>query len=677
MTTTSRYDENEARATIARYAGDAAVNEDIALRVYTSRLIGADAALVLHGGGNTSVKTTVRDDVGVETRVLAVKGSGWDLVDLEPPGLPTVRLEPLLALRALPAMSDEAMVNALRTRMLDASAPNPSVEALLHAFLPHRFIDHSHADAVLALVDQPDGEARVRAVYGDRLAIVPYVMPGFALAKLAAEVFEANPHVEGLVLIKHGLFTFGDSARESYERHVRAVAEAEAYLTAKRTREPERRKIADVDYVRLAPVLRGRLGEGDRHYVLELRTSDRIRAFVDRADLGEVSQRGCVTPDHVIRTKRTPLVLDVEGVSDDALAAHVEAAVAGFRDAYRAYVARQVEGRGLTVKPLDPDPRIVLVPGLGLIAVGATAKAAKIAADIYEHTIDVIDAAEGIGRYEVLPEADLFDLEYWSLEQAKLGKAAKKPLEGRVVYLTGAARGIGAATARAFAKAGAHLYLVDREEAALAAIAKATGAAYEALDVTDDAAVRASVARCVRIFGGVDGCISNAGTAPQSLIHACDPAFLRQAFEINFFSHQWVASAITHVLRAQGRGGFLLFNASKSAFNPGAELGPYAIAKSAVVALAKQYALEQGSAGIRVNAVNADRIRTGLLDQDDIARRAKARGLELDAYYKSNLLAREVVAEDVAETFLYLALAPSTTGSVATVDGGNIAASPR
>jgi rhamnose utilization protein RhaD (predicted bifunctional aldolase and dehydrogenase)/NAD(P)-dependent dehydrogenase (short-subunit alcohol dehydrogenase family) len=674
---TSRYDEAEARATIARYQGQPSVNEDIALRVYTSRLIGADGALVLHGGGNTSVKTTIEDDLGVPTRVLAVKGSGWDLVDLEPKGLPTVRLEPLLALRALPAMSDEAMVNALRTRMLDASAPNPSVEALLHAFLPHRFIDHSHADALLALVDQPEGEKNVRAVYGNRLAVVPYVMPGFALAKLAAEVYEANPEVEGLVLIKHGLFTFGDTARESYERHVRAVEEAERFLVSARKREPVVRSVVDVDYGRLAPVLRGRLGQAERHYVMELRTSAKIRAFVDRADLGEISQRGCVTPDHVIRTKRAPLVLDVAGVTDEALPAFVENAVEGFRAAYRTYVKTQTETRGLSVKSLDPDPRVVLVPGLGLIGIGADLKAARIAADLYEHTVDVIDAAEGVDRYEVLSEADLFDLEYWSLEQAKLGKSAPKPLAGRVVYITGAARGIGAATAKAFAKQGAHLYLVDREHDALAALAKSTGAAFETLDVTDEAAVRASIARCVAKFGGLDGCISNAGTAPQSAIHACDSALLRQSFEINFFSHQWVASAVTHVLRAQGRGGFILFNASKSAFNPGAELGPYAIAKAAVVALMKQYALEQGSVGIRVNAVNADRIRTGLLDQADIARRANARGLELDAYYKSNLLVREVVAEDVAEAFVHLALAPSTTASIVTVDGGNIAASPR
>jgi rhamnose utilization protein RhaD (predicted bifunctional aldolase and dehydrogenase)/NAD(P)-dependent dehydrogenase (short-subunit alcohol dehydrogenase family) len=673
---TSLYSEEDAAALCARYAGQPFVNEDVALRVYTSQLIGRDASLVLHGGGNTSVKTTLPDDLGVPTPVLAVKGSGSDLADLTPRDLPAVRLEPLLALRALPALSDEAMVNALRTRMLDASAPNPSVEALLHAFLPHRFIDHSHADALLALTDQPDGEARVREVYGERLAVVPYVMPGFALAKLAAEVYEANPSVEGLVLVKHGLFTFGETARESYERHVRAVTEAESFL-AKHARSAPVRAVPEVDATRLLPVLRGRIGEGERQYVLELRQSPALRAFVDREDLADVSQRGCITPDHVIRTKRLPLVLDVAGVTEETLAAHVDARVQAFRDAYRGYVAAQQRARGVTVKALDPDPRVILVPGLGIIGVGTTPKAARIAADLYEHTAHVIAAAESLGRYEVLSEGDLFDLEYWSLEQAKLGKAQKKPLEGQVVYITGAARGIGAAIARSFAKAGAALYLVDREAEALAHVAKALGAAHEVFDITDDAAVRASMARCVRTYGGLDGCVSNAGGAPQSAMHLCTPEVLRASFDLNFFSHQWVAAAATNVMRAQGRGGFLLFNASKSAFNPGAELGPYAIAKAAVIALMKQYALEQGSAGIRVNAVNADRVRTGLLDQEDIARRARARGLALDAYYKSNLLEREVRAEEVGDAFVFLALAPSTTASVLTVDGGNIAASPR
>ncbi len=674
----SRYTDAEAQAFIERYAPRH--NADVALRVYTSRLIGREPALVLHGGGNTSCKTRVTDDVGDLVDVLYVKGSGADLSDVEPAGLPAVRLAALLALRKRTTLSDEDMVNAQRTRMLDASGPNPSVETLLHAFLPHKFIDHSHADAILSLVDQPDGERICRERFGDRFGIVPYVMPGFALAKLAAEVYEKNTRVEGLLLLKHGLFTFGASARHSYERHIAAVHEAETFAHKRRywSTRASTPPASPVSYTELAPILRGLLGEGVRRYQLHLRQSKEIHHFVSDANLDALSQIGCATPDHVIRTKRYPLVLRLDlGRPIAQQGAFIEERLELYRAHYRAYVERQTERKRVPITPLDPDPRIVLVPGLGVIAVGANDKAALVAADIYEHTIEIIRNAEAVGHYEALPEEDIFDMEYWSLEQAKLGKAATKPLDGRVVYITGAAHGIGAATARAFAAAGATLYLVDRDATALAAVAKELRAAHEALDLTQEAAVRMSIDRAVHLFGGLDGVVSNAGIASQGMIADCSTSELDKSFRINFYAHQWVASAATGVFLRQSMGGFLLFNASKAAWNPGAEFGPYAIPKAALLALVKQYALEYGKQGVRANAVNADRIRTGLLNPIDVAERARARGLDPDAYYRSNLLAREVTGDDVAQAFLALALAQSTTGSVITVDGGNIAASPR
>jgi rhamnose utilization protein RhaD (predicted bifunctional aldolase and dehydrogenase)/NAD(P)-dependent dehydrogenase (short-subunit alcohol dehydrogenase family) len=675
----SRWSDAEAQSYVERYADSCP--PDLALRVYTSRLIGRDPSLVLHGGGNTSVKTRLRDDTGKELEVLCVKGSGWDLGDIEPAGLPALRQASLLELRALPALSDEAMVNAQRIRMLDASAPNPSVETLLHAFLPHKFIDHSHADAILALVDQPDSEALCRRLFGDRFGIVPYIMPGFALAKLAAETFEQNPQVEGLLLLKHGLFTFGETARQSYERHIAAVSVAEEFARSRGARVEAvsgGQATASDRYVRLAPVLRGLLGENQRRYALQLRNSPQIQRFLARPDLTTVSQVGCGTPDHVIRTKRFPLVLKLhperaERDQADSIRSQLQA----YREQYRTYVTRQSARKTERIVPLDPDPRVILVEGIGLIAAGPSAAAAGIAADIYEHTIDVIEQAQSIGRYEALPESDIFDMEYWSLEQKKLGAAKARPLEGRVVYISGAAHGIGAACARRFANAGAALYLVDRDAERLAELAKQLRAAHEVLDLRDESALRSSVARCVAHFGGLDGVVSNAGVAPQSAIAACKTEDLEQSFRINFFAHQWLAAAAVDVMRDQGMGGFLLFNASKAAWNPGPEFGPYALPKAALVALMKQYALEYGSLGIRCNAVNADRIRTHLLDEADIAARARSRGLEPDAYYRANLLGREVTAEDVADAFVYLATAPSTTGSVVTVDGGNIAASPR
>jgi len=675
----SRWSDEDAQARVERYRGDHSVNEDIALRVYTSRLIGQEPQLVLHGGGNTSVKTTLVDDTGQRVRVLCVKGSGWDLGRIEPAGLPAVRLDSLGALRERETLSDEEMVNAQRIRLLDASAPNPSVETLLHGFLPHKFIDHSHADAILGLVDQPDAQSICKEVYGDRLAVVPYIKPGFELAKLAAETYEADPSVEGLLLLKHGLFTFGETAKESYERHILAVDAAERFISSRKSDHGSGRPRAEpVPYETIGPLLRGRLGSGGRRYLFTLRQSPAIDAFVARADLASVSQRGTATPDHVIRTKRVPMLLDVDPSMDaSVIASHVEARVETYRQQYEAYVRRESERKARKVEPLDPDPRVILVPGLGVIAAGPTLGAAQIAADIYEHTIEVIEAAETIGSYDPLPASDLFDMEYWSLEQAKLGKAKPKPLQGQVVYISGAARGIGAACARAFSEAGASLYLTDKDEHPLAEIAASLGATHEMVDMADEDAVRASIEHCVRAFGGVDGVVSNAGIAPQGDMASVPSAELKRSFEVNLFSHQYLASAALRVLGAQGTGGFLLFNASKSAFNPGSGFGPYAIPKASVIALMKQYAIEGGPIGVRSNAVNADRIRTGILPEDDVERRARARGLDADAYYRSNLLAKEVTAEDVAGAFLHLALAPSTTACVLTVDGGNIAASPR
>ena len=665
----SRWSDTDAAAAVQRWAKQPGSNEDVALRVYTSRLIGAESALVLHGGGNTSVKTQLSDDLGDSVSVLCVKGSGWNLGDIEPAGLPAVRLDTLARLRALPSLSDEDMVNAARTRLLDASAPNPSVETLLHAFLPHRFIDHSHADAILCLADQEHADALAAEVFEGRLAVVPYVMPGFALAKLAAEVYEANPQREGLFLRQHGLFTFGDSARQAYERHIDAVSRAEAFVDRARVQVSVPAAVAD--YAALAPVLRGALGA----VVLERRDTDAARAFAADPEVASLSQRGPATPDHVIRTKAVPLLLDPAAAGDD-WSAHVADAVQAYRARYDAYFEAQVRAKGVSRTKLDASPVVALIPGVGLVAAAGTRKAARVAADLYEHTIDVIRGAEAVGRYHALPDGDLFDMEYWSLEQAKLGRKAPAPMQGQVVFVTGAASGIGEATARAFAGQGAALFLVDRDER-VCEVAASLSAEHAVADVTDADAVSEAVRACTRAYGGIDHVVSNAGTAPQAPIEDCPPAVLEQSLAVNLQSHQSVAAAACGVMRAQGRGGSLLFNVSKAAFNPGKGFGPYAVAKAGLYALMKQYAIEGAETGIRSNAINADRIRTRLLDEADVAKRAQARGLDVDAYFRSNLLQRTVTADNVADAFVYLAGAHSTTGCVITVDGGNIAASPR
>ncbi|WP_199297227.1 bifunctional aldolase/short-chain dehydrogenase [Synechococcus sp. FACHB-909] len=703
MAVQHRWSDAAAREAIARY-GDQGVNEDLALRTYSARLLGADPELVLHGGGNTSVKTTVHGLLGEPIRVLCVKGSGWDLGTIEPPGHPAVRLEPLQGLRVLESLSDEAMVAAQRQNLIDPAAPNPSVEALLHAFLPHTFVDHTHSIALLALADQPDAAEVCREVYGDRVALVPYVMPGFALAKAAALAYEAaaagGTEPEGMVLLQHGLFSFGATAEQSYDRMIDLVRRAEERL-ARGERSlhavavPERPAAAAA----VLPVLRGALGRaavaaGVRpHWILALRDTPLARAISDDARLPDWAGRGVATPDHVIRTKAQPLVLPPlpSGGDGPALAAwgrSLEQALEAYATDYRAYFQRQNAAPGGAKKALDPLPRVAAIPGLGLVGIGKSAAEAATVADIAEAWAQTLLAAEAIGRFAPVGEADTFAMEYWSLEQAKLGKAAEKPLARRVVLVTGGAGAIGAATARAFAAAGAEVAVLDLDREAAEAVAASCGkrALAAACDVTDPAAVQAAVAAVAAHFGGLDIVVSNAGAAWTGPMATLADADLRASFELNFFAHQHVAQAALAVFRAQdlpeggGRpvlGGQLLFNVSKQALNPGPNFGAYGISKAALLALVRQYALEEGEAAVRVNAINADRIRSGLLDDTMIKERSAARGLSEELYMAGNLLGAEVRASDVADAFVALALMPRTTGAVLTVDGGNVAAMVR
>jgi rhamnose utilization protein RhaD (predicted bifunctional aldolase and dehydrogenase)/NAD(P)-dependent dehydrogenase (short-subunit alcohol dehydrogenase family) len=683
----SLWSDADAKDFVARYAAKG-IGEDLALRVYTTRLLGGDPALVLHGGGNTSVKTTLPDTLGEMVDVLCVKGSGWDMGNIEPAGLPAVKLVPLRRLRTLPVLSDEAMVNFQRIHLLDAAAPNPSVETLLHAFLPHKFVDHTHSTAVLALTDQPEGEALAREIFGAHMATVPYTIPGFQLAKSVADIYDANPSVQGLVLLRHGIFTFAEDARTAYELMIEMVTLAEERLARGRKISAQAKlPAALLPLSRLAPVLRGSVALSNDHasgvakrQILCFRTNEKILNYVNGADLARYSQMGVATPDHTIRTKNWPLIVPAPDAADEAgWTKAVQGAVAGFVARYHAYFARNNARAKGVKKELDPLPRVILVPGVGLFGLGASAKDAGIAADIAENTVEVVANAEALSSYLPIPEEDQFDVEYWSLEQAKLGKGAEKSLARQVAVVTGGGSGIGAATAKAMAKEGAEVAVLDRDLASVQKIAREIGGASLALacDVTDVHAVQAAFARVAEAFGGVDILVSNAGAAWQGRIGEVDEAILRQSFELNFFAHQRVAQAAVGIMKAQGTGGVLLFNTSKQAVNPGKDFGPYGLPKAATLFLMKQYALDHGKDGIRANAVNADRIRSGLLTDDMVAARAKARGLSEADYMGGNLLGREVTAEDVAQAFVFLAQALKTTAATLTIDGGNIEASLR
>ena len=679
------WNEHDAQTMVEHYAARG-VNEDLALRTYSSRLLGGDPRLVQHGGGNTSVKTVLRDLYGDEVGVVCVKGSGRDLADIEPDGHPAVRLEPLFRLRSLEKLSDEDMVNAFRQNLLNLSAPTPSIETLLHAYLPHKFVDHTHAVLSTVLAAQPGGEALCQRIFGGRVAWVPYIMPGFGLAQLATAVYEAHPQVEGLLLANHGIFSMGQTARESYDLMIEFISTLEDYVAHHPTLpagfdpSPAPAQVAPLEQV--LPILKGLFGRlslpgQPQHWLLDARAGKRRMAFVNGRGLTDYASRGMATPEHVIRMKRLPAILPTPqaGMLEDWTNA-AEQALKAYLEGYHAYFQRNNARVGGIKRELDALPRVLLIPHLGMVGAGRTRLEASISSDTATTWSEAVLDAETTGQYRSISEADHFDMEYWSLEQVKLGKTPLRPLSGQVVVVTGGGSGIGAATARAFAAQGAEVVVLDLSLEAAQQVAAGLGRFGLGLmcDVTQPEQVARAFDAVVAHFGGVNVVVSNAGIALGGRMLDLPLETLRRSFEVNFFAHQSVAQAAVRILRAQGLGGVLLFNVSKQAVNPGPDFGAYGTSKAALLALVRQYALEHGSEGIRVNAVNADRIRSGLLDDETIARRSKARGLSEAEYMAGNLLRQEVRAEDVAQAFVASALLERTTGNVVTVDGGNVAA---
>jgi rhamnose utilization protein RhaD (predicted bifunctional aldolase and dehydrogenase)/NAD(P)-dependent dehydrogenase (short-subunit alcohol dehydrogenase family) len=671
-------------------AGENPADRQLALQVYASRLIGGEISLVQHGGGNTSCKVTRKGLFGEDIKVIHIKGSGQDLGQMTSKTMPAVKLEPLLALRKLDNLSDEDMVNTMRLNMLDASGPNPSVELLLHAYLPHSHINHTHATAMLALADLPDAEIAVKEIFGDKIVCVPFHMPGFELGRAAATAFESNPHAEGLLLLNHGHFAFAEDAKSAYDLLIRHTSMVEDWFHSKtgKTLQPSGPASARAksDAQEILPVLRGIIGEkraeftGDQDAtmpILDLRAGPNVIEFFARDDVAELAARGVATPDHVIRTKNLPLLLTAEIVKGkkQAMARAVDDYVADYTNYFQRNNARSSDPKTM----LCPAPELAWIEGLGIVGMGRTARAAAIAADLAEQNIAAMSMGEDTGGFHPVDEARLFDMEYWPLEQAKLGKAKLPAMAGRVVMVTGGGGAIGLATAQGFADQGANIFLVDLEEAALSRALAILGGDHAgiALDITGDGAAQAALKACIARFGGLDILVSNAGAAWTGEMAVLDDALLRKSFELNFFAHQTFSKAAAGVFETQGRGGQILFNVSKQAVNPGKGFGAYGIPKAATFFLLRQLALELGPLGVRVNGINADRIRSGLLDADFVSERARARGIDEETYMAGNLLRREVEARHVADAFVALAQSERTTAHVMTVDGGNIEAALR
>ena len=633
-------------------------------RVYTSRLLGRDKSLVLHGGGNTSVKLREKNLFGEEEEILYVKGSGWDLETIEAPGFTPVTLGYVRRLASLASLSDPQMVNELNTHTLRAGAPSPSVETILHAILPHTYVDHTHADAVLSVSNAPEGEKRVREIYGDRVAVIPYIMAGFDLAAYCAREFprQAGKNTTGMVLLSHGIFSFGRDARESYERMIELVSMAEEYLQRKkawhsalpapRARGAKREEIAELR--------RAISDQAGSPLVLRVNDSAKFLGFAQRADVERVSQQGPATPDHVIRTKPFPML------GRD---------VAGYARKYREYFERHSARAKEKKTMLDAAPRMVLDPGLGFAAAGRTARDAAIVEELYEHTIDVILRAEALGGWRALESRHTFDIEYWDLEQAKLRKAGSPPLfTGEVAIVTGAASGIGKACVESFLKRGAAVAALDRNPA-IETLWKRPDVLGIQCDLTDAKAIDAALDAAVKRFGGIDMLVLNAGIFPSSApIQSIAAESWRSAMTVNVEANLLVMQASHALLKLSPRGGRVVVIGSKNVPAPGPGAAAYSASKAALNQLARVAALEWAKDGIRINSLHPNQVfDTALWTQDVLESRAKAYNMSVEQYKKNNLLGTEVASKDVAELAAEMCgpLFAKTTAAQVPVDGGN------
>ncbi len=699
-----RWDDQAAAAAVERWGQRC--GEDFALRLYSANLIGRNGDLVLHGGGNVSLKRPFRTILGDEVDAVHVKCSGHDLATIEPGGMPALALAPLQRLRSLDSLDDDAMVNELRRNLFDASAMTPSIETLLHVFLPARFIDHSHADAVLALTNQPDGMQMIREATADKVAVLPYVVPGFELAKAVADLYDANPSVEGIVLIHHGLVTFSDDARTAYGRHIAIVSACEAFIAERRqvglVRAGRRPKVSysspkkPAELATLAaPILRGLIatptGDDDHPWarsILEWDASADVLEFLNSESAEALAKTGPLTTDHLIRTKRHALyVPDPAWTDAKALHAQLEDEVRRYRAEYCNYLNEGSEG-------IDPSPSVVLLPGAGAFCWGGTKHEARIAADITRHTLTTKTKADAIGTYASLSDEHLRAMECRSIQRAKLNAQSDRPLESQIVVISGGAGAIGAAIAETCAGAGAHVVVTDVNEDRLRHVVGrievlfgSGAAAALVMDVTDESSVRAGYDDICRTYGGVDVVVPNAGIAHVAPIEDLKLADFRRVLDINAVGYLLFMREGMRVLRQQRLGGHIVINSSKNVFGPGKDFGAYSASKAAGHQLGKVAALELAQYGIRVNMINADAV----FAHDDIQsglwaevgpQRAASRGMkteDLPEYYRGrNLLGARIRGHHVGNAVVFFARnATPTTGATLPVDGGVADAFPR
>ena len=640
-------------------------DDDLALRVYTSRLLGRDSSLVLHGGGNTSVKIIEKNILSLEEEILYVKGSGWDLEFIEKAGFSPVRMDHMLNLSRLDSLSDPQMVNELKTQLTNASSPSPSVETILHAVLPYKFVDHTHSDAVVTITNTLTGEDRIREIYGDRVVIIPYVMPGFDLAKEVVKIFskQSSDKTEGMILMNHGIFSFGENAKESYDRMISLVSEAEKYLISQNAWDIKISKIPSIEVQMSQEIAELRqqvsLAAG-MPMLLNLTNSKSGFSFSNRKDIQSIATRGPLTPDHVIRTKRIPMI----GRNIDK-----------YKEEYVSYFESNEPSAKERKRILDQAPRVILDKEFGLCSIGKNMKEIGIISDIYEHTIQSILRAEILGGFKALPAKDIFDLEYWDLEQAKLLKNANSlEFEGEIVLITGAASGIGKSCVESFLSRGAAVIALDISNS-IETVIKHQNYLGLVCDLTNEISTKDSIETGVRYFGGIDMIVLNAGVFPEGKkVKDLDLKEWNKVFSINLDANLNLLRELFPLLRFSPSKGRVVIIGSKNVSAPGPGAAAYSASKAALNQLMRVLSMEWGEYGIRLNTLHPNAVfDTGIWTDEVLESRANHYGLSVKEYKTNNILGVEIHSKDVSELAAEMCgkLFSKTTAAQIPVDGGN------
>jgi rhamnose utilization protein RhaD (predicted bifunctional aldolase and dehydrogenase)/NAD(P)-dependent dehydrogenase (short-subunit alcohol dehydrogenase family) len=697
----NRWSNQDADRFVERYAPVWSV--DLALRTYSARLLGAEKALVLRGGGNTSVKSTHVDVFGQRAAALFVKASGFDMAQIEPSGFSGLHLAGVRALRAIDRLNERAMLNQLRAHLIDFESPTPSVETLVHALLPAKYIDHTHSNAILALTNQPDGEQMLREVYGDQVLVLPYTRPGFQLAKAVADLYETRPSATAMIWMQHGIVTWGETGYAAYSSMIDMVTCAEQYLehragayvslsTSHNSAHAGRAQF-------VAPLARGLLArkaagpdEEPRGIILHALTDPEITGLLE-------SERGyelCVSPplttDHLVRTKPLPLWIDSPAYDDEErLRAQLSEAMDAYADRYRAYITRCAMADAQPIRPYDPWPRVILLPGLGALCAGMDMDSAGIVRDITAATLGAKARIARFGSYQSLGESDLFHMEYDAFQRAKLESLARLPLTGRVALVTGAAGAIGMGVCEGLLAKGCAVALADLAGERLDSLRDELRRQFGGLvmaapfDVTAPDQVARGFADVIAAWGGVDILVINAGIALVSDLMSLALEQFRGLERVNVEGTLNLLSEAGRQFRRQGCGGDIILISTKNVFAPGAKFGAYSATKAAAHQLARIASLEMAEIGVRVNMIAPDAVfahgdrRSGLWA---VVGPDRARGLDeqgLEEYYRNrNLLKARITATHVANAVLYFATRQTpTTGATIPVDGGLPEATPR